>query len=206
MSVEQYWLFVFFTVLVVVSPGPAVFHTINNGLNYGVRASSFGVLGNVVAMLILVALSIAGIGALIVSSESIFMVLKFVGALYLCYLGVKLWFRCSSVSGRLHIEPLKSSKIKMFRESFFVTASNPKALALVTALLPQFIRVGEEFSSQFLLMGLTVAAIQFSVLMFYAWAASKMRVFLEVDRTRGLLNKVTGSVLMVFGFSLAVFN
>lgn len=92
MSIEQYLAFLTITVVLLLSPGPSVLLSISNGVKYGAKLASAGVMGNVVAFQILMTLSATGLGAILAASSEFFIVLKIIGALYLIYLGLKLWF------------------------------------------------------------------------------------------------------------------
>ena len=202
MSTEQYISFVVVTLLVMVSPGPSVLYCVNNGIKYGVKIASIAILGNVLALSLLVLVSATGLGAILVASEFFFTLLKIIGAAYLFYLGVKTWM-LSSIAGVDSGADKKYHKRRyLFREAFMVTATNPKALAYVTALLPQFIHTKEPLVSQLLSLGLTIASLQFSVLVLYAWLSSKVKPWLEQETLGNIFNKLAGTTFMAFGIAL----
>lgn len=203
MNLEQYLTFIAITTIVVLSPGPAVLHAINNGIKHGIKASSVAVLGNVFALMLLVIISALGLGAILVASEFTFMVLKIIGAAYLFYLGVKLW-RAGAPNTQDHTSHKNKTSISLFREAFLVTATNPKALAYVTALLPQFINASERLTPQIILLGLTIASIQFIILTSYAWFSSRVKPWLEQEKVRIIFNKLTGATFMGFGAALVI--
>lgn len=203
MGIEQYVLFVSLTLIVMLSPGPGVLHAINNGLRYGVKMSCFAVMGNVLALSILVVVSAIGLGAILVASELYFNILKYLGAMYLFYLGVKLWFSSPEMNtGEMTLQ--KKNKQTLFRDAFLVTATNPKALAYVTALLPQFMNTGGDFVEQLVLLGFTIAFIQFATLIFYAWFSSKIRPFFESRKVLKGFNRFAGATFVAFGAALAI--
>ena len=84
-------IFIVITFTFMLSPGPATFNCMNNGIRYGARKSVLGVLGNVAAFQLLIVLSVIGLGAILAASEIAFQVIKVIGAIYLVYLGVKIW-------------------------------------------------------------------------------------------------------------------
>ncbi len=86
-------------------------HAINNGIKHGSEISSFGVLGNVAALMLLVIVSAIGLGALLVASEFFFLVLKIIGAIYLFYLGIKLWVADLSPKAKPWLEQKNTRKI-----------------------------------------------------------------------------------------------
>jgi len=204
MYIEQYLSFIVVTFLVMLSPGPAVLHAINNGIKHGVKVSSVAVIGNVSALLFLVTISSIGLGAILVASDLLFSTLKLIGALYLFYLGIKFWFFSSLTDmGNGAVEGTRSG-YSLFREAFIVTATNPKALAYVTALLPQFLNTNESLVSQLVLLGFTIAFIQFAVLMSYVWFSSRAKPWLKRSVVQNLFNKITGTAFIDFGVALGV--
>jgi len=188
-----------------LSPGPAVILAINNGIKYGLRKSTIAVLGNVIALLMLVIVSATGLGAVLAASESFFKILKIIGALYLIYLGIKLWVSPSK-------EPLNSVathsiRVKptaLFSQAFFITLSSPKALVYVSALLPQFIDINEIILPQVITLGLTIALIQFFVFMSYAAISSRAKCWLESASVRNHFDKLSGAIFIGFGVSLGM--
>jgi len=204
MNIEEYMTFVIITFLFVLSPGPAVLHAINNGVKYGNKASSWGVLGNVVALMLLILISSVGLGALLVASDIFFYSFKLIGAFYLFYLGLKLWLSVPNTTDNKTIKTNMKSSRSLFKEAFFVTASNPKALAYVTALLPQFLHTDREITQQIIILGLMIAVIQFGVLMSYVWFSNKTKPWLERERIRNIFNKISGVTFMGFGIALGV--
>ena len=205
MVIDQYFLFVVITSAFLLSPGPSVMLSITNGVRYGVKSASIGVLGNVVAFQVLILLSAVGLGAILTASSEIFTFLKYIGALYLIYLGVKIW-RAPAV--RLAIDSseykpvLKDSSI--FKHAFLVTSTNPKALLYVSALLPQFINTQQSLFTQILILGITSAVIQYLIFMSYVVVGHKSRCWFESPVRLKLFNKISGVTFMGFGAALGL--
>lgn len=207
MDVHQYLVFVIITSTFLLSPGPSVLLSINNGVRYGVQSASIGVLGNVVAFQILIALSAVGLGAVLTASSELFTVLKIIGALYLIYLGVKVWrgadFRLS-VESSGELRSVTNSRLDIFKHAFLVTSSNPKALVYVSALLPQFIDTQQVLMPQILILGLTSAVIQFLIFMSYVVIGHKSRYWFENPIRLKAFNKLSGMTFIGFGAALGL--
>ena len=201
MEIDKYIAFVTIITVLLLSPGPSVLLSINNGAKYGLKPAAIGVIGNVVAFQILIMLSATGVSAILITSKLFFMTLKTVGAAYLIYLGVKLWR-----APVLKIEGVKTAKHKtqigIFKEAFIVTASNPKALIFVSAILPQFINTNESLLPQTIILAITTAVVHFIIYMSYTILSNRVRLFLENPRERMLFNK--GSGLIFIGFAIAL--
>ncbi len=122
MSFEQYLVFLAITLAWMFAPGPATLFSINNGIRYGAKKAVLATFGNVLAFQVLVLLSILGLGAVLAASTVAFQVLKIIGALYLVYLGFKLWtapiiaFKESDEFSQQEV-----SQSVLFRRAFLIT-------------------------------------------------------------------------------------
>ncbi len=205
MSIELYLSFVAITIVLLLSPGPSVLLSINNGIKYGSKLASVGVMGNVIAFQVLMVLSATGLGAVLATSSEFFIVLKIIGAMYLIYLGFKLWFASvpKSIDGQSSVQKQKSP-LSLFKEAFFVTISNPKALVFVSALLPQFINTNNALLPQIILLSLTTAVIHFTIYQSYAVLSSKAKYKLESSKNRSVFNKISGVTFVSFGVALGL--
>jgi threonine/homoserine/homoserine lactone efflux protein len=203
MSINEYLIFFIVTFTFMLSPGPSTFNCMNNGIRYGARKSVVGVLGNVVAFQLLIALSVIGLGAVLAASEIAFQIIKIIGAFYLVYLGVKIWISQAVVDGHPRSEADVTS-LQLCKRAFLVTMSNPKALIYISALLPQFININQPSLSQFLLIALTIGMAQFVAFSLYAILSSRARYWLSNKRNRQLFNRASGLTFMGFGVALGL--
>jgi homoserine/homoserine lactone efflux protein len=202
MTFDQYVIFLTITGFYMASPGPAILLCINNGVQHGVKRSVMAVLGNVVALQILIILSAIGLGSILATSVAIFNLFKIAGALYLLYLGLKIWFLPVNKLD-LNETLLRHRKLSyLFRHAFLVTASNPKAFIYITALLPQFIDIHQPVLTQLVSINPAIAMLQFLIFMSYVVMASQVRNWLNNDFTRTVFNKVTGMIFIGFAIAL----
>lgn len=201
MSFEIWIAFVAASTLLLVIPGPTILLVISYGLGQGWRAalpSAVGVaLGDFTAM----TLSMFGIGVLLATSATLFTVLKFAGAAYLIWLGVKLW----RAGGSLNAEPKTdaSSSLKMVGHAWLVTALNPKSITFFIAFLPQFIDLRADYWTQMLIFEATFLALAFANAFTYGVVASRARALVSNERAIGVFNKVGGSLLIGAGVATA---
>jgi homoserine/homoserine lactone efflux protein len=202
-TVEQYLIFLTITGLFLASPGPAILLCINNGVQYGVKRSAIAVLGNMLAFQILIILSAIGVGSILATSVTIFNLVKFIGVFYLLYLGLKIWFAPFNRIDSTTFTLKDRTSFSLFRHAFLVTASNPKALIYITALLPQFLDIHQALLPQMLILNPAIAILQFAVFMSYVIMANQMRGWLNNETTRTLFNRVTGLIFMGFALALA---
>lgn len=205
MSIDQYLLFITITSVFLLSPGPSVMLSINNGVKYGARSASIAVCGNVVAFQILIVLSALGLGAALAASSELFNFLKILGALYLVYLGVKIWFSAArAITSNCSLNSEQPRPFSLFMQAFLVTSSNPKALVYVSALLPQFINIEQALAPQVIALALTSAVVQFIIFMLYAVLASKTRFWFENLKQQQVFNKLSGLTFVGFGIALGL--
>ncbi len=198
MSPDTYLAFLLATAVVLVIPGPTIMLVVSCSLVQGKRAAlplALGVgLGDTVAMVA----SMAGLGALLATSATLFTALKWAGALYLVYLGVKT-LRTSPEPSRdfPRIETV-SRRASVFR-AFAVTATNPKSIAFFCAFMPQFINHAEPVMAQVLILGSTFVMLAVINATAYALLAARARDAVTNPRIMRMINMTGGSALIGAG-------
>ena len=201
MSLETWLAFAAATEILLLIPGPTVLLVVSYALGQGWRAAlpmAVGVaLGDFTAM----TLSMLGVGALLATSATIFTVLKWIGAAYLVWLGIKLW----RAGGALAAEPRTSatSSAKMLVHAWLVTTLNPKSLTFFVAFLPQFLDPHAGFVAQTAVFETTFLVLSFTNVFGYALIASRARGFIRNARAIGISNKVGGAGLIGAGIAAA---
>ncbi len=195
--------------LVIVAtstPGPAVLFIMTNSTLHGWKKATFAALGNIVGLLCLGIMAVAGLGTIIKTSEIIFNVIKYAGSGYLIYLGIKLFFQKNDTIATMNgqITPEGASVHKIFFQAFGVAMSNPKAIVFLTALFPQFINVDRALLPQFAILITTLMILSFAFLMLYSFLAHNTRAWLREPNRIKAVNRTSGSVFIGFGALLAV--
>ncbi len=177
---------------------------LSHGVKYGAKNAIATALGNCAASFFQAVVSIAGLGALLVASETAFLIVKYAGAAYLVWLGVGMFF-----SDKLKIEDKNSSGKevpsfkKRFMQGFWVAAGNPKAIVFFSALFPQFISTHQAGIQHFaLLLGL-LTVIAFGCMMIYATGGSKLKDIFKGSAIGNHMNKVFGTSFVGLGVGLA---
>jgi threonine/homoserine/homoserine lactone efflux protein len=150
----------------------------------------------------------AGLGAILTASGTLFNIVKFAGAAYLIYLGVKMWrSRPTASSERPSADAVKvqvaTSFSTLFRTGFLVGVSNPKDLLFFGALFPQFIDPSSPLMPQVIIMTITWCSVGFGVMTAYAAIGAGMTRKVNDLNAKGLLDRVTGSIFIVAGTALA---
>ncbi|PSJ55028.1 LysE family translocator [Pseudaminobacter soli (ex Li et al. 2025)] len=199
MPLETWAAFAAASAVLLIIPGPTILLVVSYALGQGWRTAlpmAVGVaLGDFTAM----TLSMLGIGALLMASATVFTILKWIGAAYLIYLGIKL-FRAG---GTLRAEPRKtaSSAAKMMAHAWLVTALNPKSITFFVAFLPQFIDRHADFWTQMTIFEATFLTLAFINAFGYALVASRARELVRNPRAIGLFNKAGGTLLVGAGIA-----
>lgn len=142
MQIET-WLLYFTAIIIVIAiPGPLSLLMVNSTLKQGIRASAPVIFGGSLASSILLVISASGLGAIIVSSELLFNIIRYAGAAYLLYLGVQLIRPAKTkeyTDTQTHQDTQPDKKTSLFRQAFLLGISNPKDILFFIALLPQFV-------------------------------------------------------------------
>ena len=205
----QTWLLFGVTVLTLIgSPGPMTLLAMSHGLRYGWKRSFASALGGMSSTLALMGLSAAGLGLILAASELAFQIIKWGGAAYLIYVGIKTWgssqSKDQSFSQSLELakDPSQNSA-KLFTEMFYVGLSNPNALLFFSALFPQFINQAKPLIPQLALLAITFTILEFSFLMIYAYGAGRIGRWLKNSGKLQWFNRVAGGLFIGAGVVLA---
>lgn len=199
MTFETWAAFAAATAVLLVIPGPTILLVVSYALGQGWRTAlptAAGVaLGDFTAM----TLSMLGVGALLATSATVFTMLKWAGAAYLVWLGVKL-FRAG---GTLDAKPREDavSSLKMLGHAWLVTALNPKSLTFFVAFLPQFLDPKADFWTQMLIFEATFVTLAAANAFGYALIASRARAVVSSPRAIRAINRTGGTLLIGAGIA-----
>lgn len=198
MTFETWLAFVVSTVVMLAIPGPTTLMVIGQSLAAGRRHALPLVAGVSLGGLSAITLSLAGLGALLATSALAFTALKWAGAAYLVYLGVKMW-RTPVPHGLPVAIPARTA----FRQAFVVTALNPKGIAFFVAFVPQFISPEAAFLPQATLLVASFATLEAINAAIFATLAGRMSSLVQRPSVRRGLNRAGGGVLVGAGLALA---
>ncbi len=197
------WVSFVGTVLIIgITPGPSVLLATANSMNHGVKRTIGTILGDLSANTLQIILSSLGLASIIISSGEIFSLIKWIGVGYLIYMGI-MKFISNPKIGQFNKKSSEKSFIKLYREGFFMSASNPKPIVFFAALFPLFIDQNLVFIPQVVILGITYLAIDGICLLTYVTFASKLRKYLENKEKIHLQNKIIGTLLILSGLMLS---
>lgn len=203
MDIHVWYLFATVSSLTIISPGPAILLAINNGLQHNMKSVFLSSVANIIGLFCLSSLSMLGLGAILKTSATLFLVMKVVGASYLIYLGIK-QFRNSTNIFKTSEQKTTQEKnsFKIFKKGFLVCVTNPKPIIFFTAIFPLFLNTSTALLPQFFIMTFTFMTLSFTSLMSYAYFARYFKFWFSSDFRIALFNKISGTLFVLLGIGL----
>src|SRR4051812_18785750 len=201
MSLQAYLAFLAACIALALLPGPIVTLVIANGLRHGTRAALTNVAGAQAGLAIVIGIVAVGLTSLMATMGYWFDWVRFAGAAYLVWLGIKLIW--APVEGVNVDEPPAPPRGGFFLQGFVVLLSNPKVLVFFGAFIPQFMDMSKDHFSQVALLGFTFMATGMVTDTIYAILAGRARKFFSKQRTR-LLSRISGGFMIGGGVWLAL--
>jgi len=183
--------------LLAVSPGPGVFATISRAITSGFANASLLVGGIIVGDIIFLLLAIYGLNLVAQVLGEFFILVKYIGGAYLIYLGYKIW--TSQVSTHKLISNNKLSWKTNFISGLLITLANPKVIIFYLGFLPAFIDLKILTTVDIIITVLLVSITLASVLLSYAYMATKAKKLLKSKSAIDTLNKTSGGVMIGAG-------
>ena len=178
-----------------LSPGPNSLLALTHGALHGRRKALYTLIGGSLGFLLIIALSMFGIGALLEASIVWLTVLKWIGGAYLVWLGIQVWR-----SPPIQVSITASTRVdgsSLFRQGFLAAATNPKGILFFAAFLPQFLDPNRSVVTQFLIMSVTFVVIEF--ITEYLLASLAQRVTKWLSRVGRAFNRACGAVFIGLG-------
>jgi threonine/homoserine/homoserine lactone efflux protein len=205
LGIHHYWLFIATAILLVITPGQDTFFILGRSLSGGRSAGIAAALGITAGSVIHTFAAALGLSALLATSPYAFMAVKFAGAAYLIYIGVRaLASRASGLPGEA-AGVSADGRWPAFRQGVLSNLLNPKVALFFLALMPQFIDAGSTRKvGAFIALGLTFVALGVIWCLVLAVAAASLRgAFLRRPSMASVLNKVAGTLFIALGLKLA---
>ena len=218
MSFTTWFSFFCAACLIAISPGSGAILSMSHGLAYGFKKASVTIFGLQLGLILVLVIAGAGVGSLLLASETAFNVVKLIGAGYLIYLGLTQFFSKNksesneavgttqtSASRAQCIAPYGldiPSRSRRILTGFLTNASNPKGIIFMVAVLPSFMDSRAPLLPQLCILGVTMVIIDTTVMHGYAFLASSFQQWLNNPKVQNVQNRVFGAVLMLVGVSL----
>ena len=203
MTLNVWLTFVVLETVLCFTPGPAVLFVVSTSLARGARAGLGGSWGIVACNTLYFLLSALGVAAVILASARLFTALKWLGAAYLVWIGLRMLVARAVPVDVPAAEPRAGDGYAALIRGFAVQAANPKALAFFVALLPQFIDVHASVPEQVAILAVTSVVIELCVLALYVRVAIRAGAYAG-GRWATWLTRVAGGLLVAAGARLAI--
>jgi len=205
MRLDLWLIFLATETVLSLTPGPAVLLVLAEALRSGTVAALWSNLGILAGNAVYFALSATTVGALLLASYDLFFAIKWVGAGYLIFLGLRALFSRGSGLVAADAGPAPSrGALSAFGTAFLTQVSNPKAIVFFASILPQFIDPREPLARQIAILGVTSVVAEFFVLAGYGILAGRGAHLARDPRYARLTNRLAGAALLTAGFGLAL--
>ncbi|WP_211442626.1 LysE family translocator [Collimonas humicola] len=208
MSLQNFWLFLPACFALNMAFGPNNVLSLSNGARDGVSCSIIAAFGRLLAFAIMIAIAGLGMGALLLASEALFTALKFAGAAYLVWLGIKLFrsgpaqFSASAGNAGADAEAAADKLRRLAKQEFLVAAGNPKAILIFTAFFPQFVD-RSAYAASFIVLGATFLLLELAAIAIYAMLGARLGALSGGASRFRWLNRISGAMMVGFGLALA---
>lgn len=199
MAFEHWLAFCVASAVLLAIPGPTVLLVISYALGHGRKVAGATVAGVTLGDFTAMTASMLGLGALLAASAAIFTVLKWIGAAYLIYLGIRLWWApvAAAEPGGEDASPASTERpLGIFLHAYLVTALNPKSLIFFVAFLPQFLDAVRPVAVQLVIFEATFLVLATANATLYALLAAMARRQIRKPRIQRIVNR-TGGTLMI---------
>lgn len=200
MSIENWLAFATASAVILAIPGPTILLVVSYSISHGRKVAMATVGGVALGDFTAMTASMLGLGALLATSATLFTVLKWIGAAYLIYLGIKLWrapVSAPQVDG--NDTPMDVNFTRVFLHTYVVTALNPKSIVFFVAFLPQFIIPSEPLLLQMVVFEVTFLVLATLNAALYGVLAAAARERIREPRVQSIVNRTGGSLMIGAG-------
>lgn len=206
MPFQSYGLFLPDCFAINMALGPNNVLSISNGARNGMHCAIVAAFGRLLAFAMMIAIAGLGLGALLLASQTLFTILKFGGAAYLVWIGIKLVRSGPALLTRAPedagLERASSTLRRLAKQEFFVAAGNPKAILVFTAFFPQFVD-RSAYAASFAVLGATFLLLELVAIAIYAVIGARLGALTQGSRGFRWFNRVSGLTMIGFGLLLA---
>jgi threonine/homoserine/homoserine lactone efflux protein len=206
MNFETWIAFNAASTALLLIPGPTVLLVLSYAISQGRSVALATVAGVALGDLIAMSISLAGLGALLLTSSMLFTALKLLGAAYLIYLGVKLFRGASKATLGDIGKVAPTSALSVFGHATAVTAMNPKSIVFFIAFVPQFITPKTALFPQFAILISTFVGLAAINAIAYALLADRLRHKIARPTVLAMISRLGGGVLIAMGIATATFR
>ena len=201
MELHVYFAFVVATTIMIALPGPSVILTVAHSISFGWRPALATVGGETAGIAVQLIIAAIGLTSLLSVVAEAFEWLRWAGAAYLVYLGIKQW---RNANDPLVLDTPAVSRTNLFVQGLVITIPNPKSLIFIAAFLPQFIDATRPLGLQFAIIVPTFLVITFAVTSVWALVAGNVRGVLQSQQAVRSVSRTSGGLMIMAGVGLTL--
>ncbi|MGE0717678.1 MAG: LysE family translocator [Alphaproteobacteria bacterium] len=205
MDIAHWIAFVAASCVLLAIPGPTVLLVVSYALGHGRRSAAATVAGVALGDFTAMTASLLGLGAVLAASAALFTAVKWVGAAYLIYLGIRLWRAPAGGEGGLAAAPA-ARPARIFLHAYAVTVLNPKSIVFFVAFLPQFVDQAAPAATQLAILGATFLVLATANATLYALLAATARRAVARPAVQRAVNRTGGAFLVGAGLLTALWR
>jgi len=188
---------------VSITPGMCMTLAMTLGMSIGVRRTLWMMIGELLGVASVAIAAVLGVASVMLNYPDAFAILKWVGGVYLIYIGVNMWRAKGKMSVNTH-SPSDVSRQSLFTQGFITAVANPKGWAFMISLLPPFISVDQAVAPQLFILLSVIMITEFVSMLAYATGGKSLRLFLARGDNIKWMNRIAGSLMMLVGVWLAL--
>ncbi len=210
-DLQNFLLFALAALMLNLTPGNDMIFVISRSLSYGTKAGIYAALGIGLGCFVHIFASVAGLSVIIQQSEILFNIIRYAGAAYLIFIGIKSFMEKPSTMIFNQNQNDKNTNLKILRQGTITNVLNPKVSLFFLAFLPQFVRVAshdnqvENITSQILFLGLwfnfSGTVVNVLIALLFSKIIAKLSNFQQFWKIQ---NKISGAVLVALGLQIAL--
>ncbi len=183
--------------LLALTPGPGVFATVSRAATSGLKPSLFVILGIVTGDLLFLFFAVFGLSTLAAVLGDLFILVKYIGGLYLIWLGWTVWRSQYTADALQH--PTETGIFSCYLSGLLITLGNPKVILFYLGFLPTFIDLQTVTAQDIIIIALIISTVLGLTMLGYAYIAAKTRQVLKHSPAEQIMHKVAGSVMIMTG-------
>ena len=203
MIVDNLLNYIIAVAVIVVIPGPNILLIMNNSMKYGFNNGVQTILGIKAGMMLLFIISLSGIAAVLLFFSSVFVFIKWLGVIYLVYLGISQIILSYKDSKEKNIIAFDQ---KYFLKGFLICATNPKGLIFAGAFFPQFLNTNNPLLPQIIILCGSFLLVSLLIEIVYAYLSGMLSSIIKTKKIQKILDRVSGFVFIIFGIGLSVYK
>lgn len=190
--------------VISLTPGMCMSLAMTLGMTIGVKKALYMMLGEVVGVAIVAVLAVVGVASVMIQYPTLFILLKWVGACYLVYLGAKMWLTKVHIELDREVLTGEITPVKLVSQGFITAVANPKGWAFMISLLPPFLDITKPLSFQLVILVAIIMMSELVCMLIYASGGKWLRRILNKGNQAQWINRIGGALLAAVGVWLAL--